>query len=112
MSWEQACEKLKAMRFPDDRIGEIVAAKKAREGYGEYHTVEGQRHQLKTYLVGSEIQGFPVEAKYNFCPSCNKVMTKSMAMFNNKESLCYNKIFVRKGVAGTDLGQDLSALGI
>ena len=86
MNWNQAKNELDLMDFPE--TGEYKEF-----GRGESHGKKKTVHQLSTYEYEFQIGGFKALAKYNYCKECAEVRNKVLTIFNNADSVCYQKTF-------------------
>lgn len=91
MNWNEAKSKLDKMEFPSDTEGwnEIIGE--------ESHSKKRFKHQLLTYVKWFEIDGYELEAKYNYCKDCGEIRNKKLILWNNEDGVYSEKTFVWHG---------------
>ena len=90
MTWNQAKNELDLMDFHEE--GNYKEFLK-----GESHGHGKREHSLTTYEYEFQIGGFKALAKYNYCRDCAQVRNKVLTIFNEAESVCYQKWFKHYG---------------
>lgn len=94
--WEEAKKQLDSMNFPN----EINSWKETVDQESHYFKSKktGRSHNLLTYSTYLQpINGYEVEAKYNYCRECEEVRNKALRIYNNQDSLIYEKWFTYHG---------------
>lgn len=96
MNWDRAKTRLDLMNFPDD-VG-VERSSHANHSYGT-----NKEHQLKSYwLKAPPIEGFTCYGYYTYCPDCQKIWNKKLAIFNEQTNACHVKYFVKRGNSVTN----------
>ena len=90
--WESAIIQANQLKFP----GDYKAFK--CETAGESHDFGRGSHTLKTYTMEMpKIEGCSVEARYNHCETCKKVMNQVITVLSNDMGMAYRRWFIKHG---------------